>query len=270
MIKAITTDIDGTIIRTITNHYSNDNSTNISDYTKQTLSELKKNNVLITYNTGRALSSAIAGLGGEENIVGDYLIVCNGCLIYNLNTQKVEEINSLSKLTLASLLYTEKPEIKTFLSLGEELLYDSIPTDSRVCKLEIQYNDNIDLENKLNELKNQYSDYQFTIMQSSRSNKRWIEFSPANTSKSNALKEICKSKGIMQSEVIGFGDGLNDIDMLKSCGISVAVANALDEVKNNCKYVAPKTNDESGVADWINSHISFMGEDMAASSEMQL
>jgi len=47
--------------------------------------------------------------------------------------------------------------------------------------------------------------------------------------------------------VIAFGDDIPDVGMLKECGISVAVANALPEVKSVCTHYTA-SNDEDGVA----------------------
>jgi hydroxymethylpyrimidine pyrophosphatase-like HAD family hydrolase len=51
-------------------------------------------------------------------------------------------------------------------------------------------------------------------------------------------------EGINNSDVIAFGDGLNDVDMIKLSGIGVAMGNALDEVKNVSNYVTISHNDD--------------------------
>jgi len=47
--------------------------------------------------------------------------------------------------------------------------------------------------------------------------------------------------------VIVFGDDLPDLDMLRACGIPVAMANAYPEIKAVCAYETAG-NDEDGVA----------------------
>lgn len=66
-------------------------------------------------------------------------------------------------------------------------------------------------------------------------------------SKPSALRKLLTPVGIMLKDVIAFGDDLPDIEMLKTCGISVAVGNAFPEVKSICKYQT-LTNDNDGVA----------------------
>jgi len=75
-----------------------------------------------------------------------------------------------------------------------------------------------------------------------------------DATKSRAVSELARLWGIKQSEVVTFGDDFNDIDMLEYAGIGVAVGNAIDEVKAVSKYIC-QTNDEDGVAWWINENI---------------
>jgi hydroxymethylpyrimidine pyrophosphatase-like HAD family hydrolase len=52
------------------------------------------------------------------------------------------------------------------------------------------------------------------------------------------------------SDIIAFGDDYNDMEMLKNCGVGVAVANACDEAKSAADYVCG-SNDEDGAANWL-------------------
>jgi len=68
--------------------------------------------------------------------------------------------------------------------------------------------------------------------------------------KSKAVAALAKQWGITRSEIIAFGDDLNDIDMLSCAGVSVAMENALDEVKTVADHICD-TNDNDGVAKWL-------------------
>ena len=59
---------------------------------------------------------------------------------------------------------------------------------------------------------------------------------------------------ISQEQIVAFGDDYNDIDMLQSCGIGVAVGNALEEVKRSADRVCG-SNDEDGVAHWLSENL---------------
>ena len=54
--------------------------------------------------------------------------------------------------------------------------------------------------------------------------------------------------------LVAFGDDINDLEMVKNCGIGVAVENAIDDVKAAAKYICG-TNDNDGVAKWLEEHI---------------
>ena len=54
---------------------------------------------------------------------------------------------------------------------------------------------------------------------------------------------------------IAFGDGRNDIDMIKNVGIGVAMGNALDIVKDVSKYITISHN-EDGVIYFLKKYIN--------------
>jgi hypothetical protein len=60
--------------------------------------------------------------------------------------------------------------------------------------------------------------------------------------------------GISLESIAAFGDDSNDIDMLKLCGKGIAVSNAVPEVLKIADEIT-SSNDEDGVARWINSNI---------------
>ena len=71
-----------------------------------------------------------------------------------------------------------------------------------------------------------------------------------DATKSKAIEALAAHWGIQQSEIVAFGDDLNDIDLLKYCGVSVAVSNALDEIKAIADFISD-SNEDDGVAKWI-------------------
>ncbi|MBQ6371931.1 MAG: HAD family phosphatase [Oscillospiraceae bacterium] len=73
-----------------------------------------------------------------------------------------------------------------------------------------------------------------------------IEINSAEATKGKALAALCSRLGIDSSEVIAFGDGLNDLDMLQFAGLSVAMGNADPLIRQNSLYVTC-SNNESGV-----------------------
>ena len=70
--------------------------------------------------------------------------------------------------------------------------------------------------------------------------------------KAHALQKVANYLGRDTTDVTVFGDSVNDIGMFKLAGTSVAVSNALDEVKAVADVVLPHSNDEDGVAKYLN------------------
>lgn len=64
--------------------------------------------------------------------------------------------------------------------------------------------------------------------------------------KASGLQRLAERWGITPEQCAAFGDGGNDIEMLRYCGHSYAMANAPDEVKRAAKAVCP-SNEEDGV-----------------------
>ena len=79
---------------------------------------------------------------------------------------------------------------------------------------------------------------------------RTVSFIFEFMNKECTLKALCKHLGISPNEVIAFGDGDNDIDMLQFAGIGVAMGNASHYVKSKADYVT-LSNEEDGIADVI-------------------
>lgn len=72
--------------------------------------------------------------------------------------------------------------------------------------------------------------------------------------KANGIQLLAQRHGITMDQVAAFGDDYNDIDMLQACGIGIAVANALDAVKETADEIC-ETNDNDGVTRWIEAHL---------------
>ncbi len=81
-----------------------------------------------------------------------------------------------------------------------------------------------------------------------------IECNSFQADKGLALNALCSFLGIPEASSVAFGDGTNDIAMLKAAGLGVAMANAPDEVKASADITAD-TNDNAGVGKMILSLI---------------
>ena len=78
-----------------------------------------------------------------------------------------------------------------------------------------------------------------------------IEFTKYGVTKGTGLENLCKQLQIPLSETMACGDTENDIPILNTAAVAVAMGNATPEVKQIADFVT-LTNDESGVAPAIN------------------
>ncbi|MEA1879271.1 MAG: HAD-IIB family hydrolase [Campylobacterota bacterium] len=69
--------------------------------------------------------------------------------------------------------------------------------------------------------------------------------------KAHALTKVMEYLKRDIADVTVFGDSVNDIGMFELAGTSVAVSNALDEVKKMADIVLPHSNDEDAVARYL-------------------
>lgn len=77
---------------------------------------------------------------------------------------------------------------------------------------------------------------------------RWhplsVDVLPKGGSKANGIKYVLEALRISEANQYAFGDGLNDIEMLRSIPNSVAMGNAVEEVKEVAKYVTKDVSDD--------------------------
>ena len=76
--------------------------------------------------------------------------------------------------------------------------------------------------------------------------KKYVEIPSGGCSKATAIAWVCEHYGVDVSRSVAMGDSMNDLDMLKFAGISVAMGNALDEIKAISDFVSIPCN-EGGV-----------------------
>ena len=82
----------------------------------------------------------------------------------------------------------------------------------------------------------------------------WYRYGNPEADKWNGVKALAAYAGIDMKCVAAFGDDFNDIEMLKNCGIGVAVKNAIDAVKAAADYICD-SNDNDGVAEWLTVNV---------------
>ena len=81
-----------------------------------------------------------------------------------------------------------------------------------------------------------------------------LEINHPEATKGKGILRLAKHLGISREETMAFGDGENDLSMMKEAGIGVAMENGMKELKEKADYVTG-SNDEDGVAAAIDRFI---------------
>ncbi|EJR82694.1 MULTISPECIES: Cof-type HAD-IIB family hydrolase [Bacillus cereus group] len=80
----------------------------------------------------------------------------------------------------------------------------------------------------------------------------WLIIYIKETNKLTAIQMLTKYYKVSMAQIIAFGDGENDLNMLQNVGLGVAMKNANSEIKNAANLVAD-TVDNDGVAKIISN-----------------
>ena len=74
-----------------------------------------------------------------------------------------------------------------------------------------------------------------------------VEVGSLQADKGLALEELSVRLGVLKEEILAIGDNENDLGMLRSSGITVAMGNSTDSVKKMA-MILTDTNEEDGAA----------------------
>lgn len=81
-----------------------------------------------------------------------------------------------------------------------------------------------------------------------------IEVNALGVDKGEALLAVAELLGVRREETLAFGDGANDVAMIRAAGIGAGMANGIPEVREAADVLAG-SNDEDGVARVIEQYL---------------
>lgn len=271
-IKLIALDLDGTTLR---------KGAVLSEVTKNTLEEAIDKGVHVVVATGRtfySLPEAVLGIKGLE-----YVITSNGARVLSLpdrsviysncpdpgSIQTVEEIlreypQYPIEVFTGGRAYIQREVYEDVRDNGSDYLDASyiVSTRTPVDKIydfllqnaEKIENINVQFKNPKDKsamMKRLSSVDTVTVTTSTHHN---LEIGGATTSKADAIRHLCGILNIREENVMAVGDSPNDGAMIEAAGLGIAVANALDEVREKADYIT-LSNDEDGVAFAVNRFV---------------
>lgn len=265
-IKLIATDMDGTFL---------DDEKNVPEENRQALFECAARGIEIVPATGRTL----LGIPEElRNLPGvRYAILTNGAVVADLKENKVIntcrlpletaiEIMSIARTSPDDIMYDAYIDgiaytLESFYQnmdryVSSEGLIELIKKTRRVVPDNIAYvkeqNKEVDKINfyfadmtAKKRMRETLKSVSGILVSSSIPNN--LEINALGADKGGALLRLAELLGIKQEETMAFGDGENDLSMMKMAGIGVAMVNGEESVKAAADYVTV-SNNEAGVA----------------------
>lgn len=261
MIKLVAIDLDGTLLNS---------HKELSEENKQAIRQAKEKGIKVVLCTGRPLKAIIHlldTLGLRE--AGDYAVMFNGGLIQHTNTgEMVHQITMSKKEILEIYEMTRRLQIPcNFLDLnyiyeppypeGRPSLYplqhkktietkpidvENMPDDFSANKIVIHTETEI-LDEAIPQIPASFYD-RFSVM---KSHPFMLEFMRKDVDKGKGLQQLVKILGIQRDEVMAIGDEENDLEMIQFAGTGVAMANAIDRIKDEAQFITKSAN-EHGVA----------------------
>ena len=249
MIKALFFDIDGTLVPYGSGH--------IPEEVSQAIAEVRRRGVKVFISTGRHLAW-INNLGDTEF---DGFVTVNGgmCIAADRKTcihkrcidpSEIERLNDFSKKSDIPMVVVPAeddifitrftPEVEL---VAEELHIPPIALDkveSAIGK------DVVQLMAFGSEDERRESGLFGEVLRHSEAtswNPYFCDIIPAGSDKSCGLEAMAGHFGFDMSETMAFGDGSNDIGMLRAAGIGVAMGNAEEKVKAAADYITTADTD---------------------------
>lgn len=270
MKKMIVMDLDGTLLN---------NEKRVSEETRKYLNKLKQEGYIIAIATGRILKSALIATEGAE--FANYIITDAGAAVYKSSNKNNEwkEIYAdfIPKEIAISIIYEFDDEKYNYIDICEKdyakrytkghfksrLQYIKYYTDrdeiikdiNRITHIAVFLDKNELIKEERKKFIEKYPELDINIMQDSFDNMQWLELCIKGIKKYSGIYKIAQIENIDNKDIIAFGDGLNDIEMIESCGVGVAMKNALQDIKDKADFVTDKSNYEDGIVDFLEKYL---------------
>ncbi|MDQ0157177.1 HAD family hydrolase [Robertmurraya andreesenii] len=250
-VKAIVLDLDGTLL--------NRDGT-ISKYIKECLFNMMEDGVKVFLATGRPVSTTVSI---HQELELDTPLTClNGALVYDRLTNRVLDYSPISSSlvstvksvvinsAIAMVCQTYRANYQIINLIGKEIERNWPVEEPKVFPIEDEPVLKIKIHFKDCETAQCIYHQLGPVLKVSNWGS-WFEVTARCVSKWKSIQKQLKYFNIAKSEVVAFGDGMNDIELLKNAGVGVAMANALPIVKKNANCIT-LSNEDDGIVFFLN------------------
>jgi Cof subfamily protein (haloacid dehalogenase superfamily) len=258
-IKMIVTDLDNTLLR---------KDKTISQYSRAVFRSCIEHGVIVVFATARPERATRQWQIDKEAI---YVISNNGATVSKggneilnipISESTKQEVlrrfaddENIIGLTVETgdFLYTREDH-SNWPMRGDDggwnpIQYDFlVPPPEDICKLSVECK----IPEILSSILSNFSELQVFP----NNGEHWHQITHKTATKLNAITYLSNMTGIAMRDILAFGDDYNDVEMLKGCGVGVAVGNAVADAKQAADFICD-TNDNDGVARFLEKNLLF-------------
>lgn len=255
IVKAIFFDIDGTLLSFKTHE--------VPESTQKAITLLQEKGIKVIVSTGRSINSIdhikYLNFDGYITFNGGYCITTENEILYKqtIDPKDVKAILAHAKAQSLSFSLMSEQEI-TIHDVTPEIagMYAHLNLPVPPAVEMDQVDTSSILQANIFIGREQEDEFMKNVMPNSVAS-RWTPlFADVNSkglSKKVGIDIFCKYFGIPLEQTMAFGDGGNDITMLKHVGIGVAMGNANPEVKEIADYITSDV-DDNGIANALKNY----------------
>ena len=228
------------------------------------IKEAIENGKHISLSSGRALAEIEEYREQLKDM--EYAILESGALVYNLKNEEIISASTIDEEIVSKIFDTVKDKdvfihlISKGRSISPKRLIPQmekyhmgiyIPLYERVCT---KVEDTVTFHNEDKQGIEKINLFHTCPQDREDTRKKLLEISPLGVTKGYGLKKLCKHLNIEVEQSIVVGDADNDLDVLKTAGLAVAMGNANANVKKIAD-VEVMDNDHDGVAEAIYKYL---------------
>ncbi|WP_188454947.1 Cof-type HAD-IIB family hydrolase [Virgibacillus oceani] len=229
----------------------------ITDETKYWISQAKKAGVIVIFATGRGLQRI--GYIREELNLDTPMVLVNGAEIwekpgkllarYFISRKDIRMLHTFAVDAGASYWGYSVESLTGPGTWSDEMF------DRNWMKFGIRHDDC----KVIQEIKKQAANS--TSLEITSSSSVNLEFSFKGISKKSGVGKVCNLLNINMEKVMAIGDNLNDLQLIQSAGLGIAMGNADIRLKEAADEITG-TNEENGVARAIQRYIFGLNQDI--------
>ena len=224
--------------------------------TLRTLRKLEENGHFVAIATGRSYSMAINGMNdsGIKNAVccGGNGLVIDEKVIYIKPIEKDAAIKIINELKEKNLSFGVRLDDSVNCYSHDPHFFDKAPEMKNFAKFVLLDNDNYEQYDEIHKIHIALSKDDDIVLESLKETgyhyARYHDLSiiVEPDDKYKGILDMIHYLGGNEDDVVVFGDGHNDLSMMKQAPIGIAMGNAIDKLKEVATFIT-KPNTENGI-----------------------